>query len=234
MSADLVILVPVLNRPRNAQPLIDSIHANTTIEVRVLFICSPRDRAEQHAAHKTGADTCIVPWEPGHADWAKKLEYGRHHTTEPLMLLAADDLSFHPNWDVNALRRFDTVDIGVLGTQDLGNAYVKRGQHSTHPIVCRGYADQHGTVDDPTLMMHQGYEHQFCDNELCETAMARGCWAFARDCVIEHLHPAWKKASWDDVYEKGSQSFQADYRLFCRRRPLWNPRRSRRIRQLLR
>jgi hypothetical protein len=137
------------------------------------------------------------------------------------MLLAADDLSFHPGWESNAQRRFNTHDIGVLGTQDGGNPLVKQGRHSTHPIVCRGYADAHGTIDNKELMLHPGYGHAYVDNELCETAMARGCWLFAHDCYIEHLHPTWKKAKPDSTYRRGEATLRADRRMFVARRKLW-------------
>ena len=222
--SDFVILVPVLNRPRNARRLVNNIEHACVTPQRLLFICSPDDKAEIAACKRTGADVTVVDWVPGPADWAKKLEWGRALTTEPYMLLAADDLNFHRCWDQRASQVLAQMEIGVLGTQDGGNPLVQKGMHSTHPIVSRAYINAFGTIDQKHLMLHQGYDHQYCDNELCETAMARGYWHFARDVYIEHLHPAWGKAAWDHTYRKGYAKANADFQLFQRRRRLWRPR----------
>lgn len=221
MQAELAILVPVLGRPWRAQPLLDSISQVSRHPVRVLFLCSPDDTEEIAACKATGADVLVVPFRQGKGDWAKKLEHGRANTTEPYMLLAADDLLFHPRWDSAVLDVFNRIDCGVVGTNDLGNELVKRGLHSTHPVVCRGYADAYGTIDQPELMLHQGYTHQYADNELVETAISRGCWQFARLAVIEHLHPAWGKAEVDATYQLANAHAERDHRLFHWRRRLW-------------
>jgi hypothetical protein len=224
--SDLVVLVPVLARPQNAAKLVLNIRtvSHEALQPRILFLCSKGDHEEISACEATAAETVVVPWVAGPGDWARKLEYGRAITTESYMVLAADDLCFHKEWDRNALHSFTKLDIGVLGTQDKGNPLVKRGLHSTHPIVCRGYADEFGTIDDPTKMVSTCYDHQYVDNELCQTAIARGCWHFARDVVIEHLHPAWGKAEVDATYEKGWKHGSSDNRLFVKRSRLWNKR----------
>lgn len=215
------MLVPVLHRPQNLTPLLLSLQQASTLPLDLLFICSPGDSAEQQALQAAGLEYTVVNWAPDRADWARKLEHGRHLTTQPLMLLAADDLRFHQGWDVELHNAWREFDVGVLGTQDLGNRLVLSGQHSTHPCVVRDYADCHGTIDNPKLMLHDGYDHQYCDNELCETAMARGCWKFLHKCVVEHLHPAWGKGEGDSTYLKGNRHWQQDLKLFQRRRRLW-------------
>lgn len=221
MAADIAILVPVLHRPQNIGPLLRSLQTSV-LPYRLLFLCSPHDREQQQALKAAAQEYSVVPWDPGPADWAKKLEHGRGLTSEPLMLLAADDLRFHQGWDVELRNAWRDFDVGVLGTQDLGNRLVIQGQHSTHPCVVRDYADCHGTIDDPKLMLHQGYDHQYCDNELCETAMSRGCWKFLHACVIEHLHPSWGKGTGDSTYLKGNRHWQRDLKLFKRRKRLWS------------
>jgi hypothetical protein len=222
LQAEIAVLCPVLGRPDRARQLQHSLIRNSSTSVELTFLCSRHDVSQIRACQATGAQTLVVPWPACPGDWAKKLNWGRHHTSAPLMLLAADDLRFHPGWDLNVLRHFNTHDIGVLGTQDGGNPMVKAGRHSTHPVVCRGYADSYGTVDSPDLMVHTGYSHAYCDNELVETARARGCWLFADDVYIEHLHPAWKKARWDSTYARGRAGETNDRKLFMRRRKLWS------------
>ena len=215
------MLVPVLGRPANVARLLRSLRSASSVPHSVLFIVSPRDRAEQAAVKQAGVPYHQVSWPPGRGDWARKLERGRELTSEPLLLLAADDLHFHPGWDTALLRDWRRYDVGVLGTNDLGNPLVKRGMHSTHPCVVREYADCHGTIDNKELMLHPGYDHQWADNELVETAMSRGCWRFCWDSVVEHLHPAWGKAMRDQTYDKANREQKADRRMFLVRRRLW-------------
>jgi len=218
---EIVVLVPVLNRPQNVKPLLESLRANSVSKPAVLFVCSPGDDDSRHAITSCAAPYTVVAWSADRADWAKKLEHGRGLTVQPLMLLAADDLRFHPGWDTALIDAWRRHDIGVMGTNDMGNPQVKRGLHSTHPCVRREYADCFGTVDDGELMLHQGYDHQFCDNELVETAMSRGCWYFCAASRVEHLHPSWKKAPLDSTYAKAFRDGKRDARLFRRRRALW-------------
>lgn len=220
MVAEVVVIAPVLNRPANAHPLMRSL-ASTTDRARLVFACSPSDEAQITSCRATGAETIIVPWEPERADWARKLEYVRGLTEEPYMLLGADDIRFHPGWLEAVLQMFKDYDVGVVGTDDMHNRAVRSGGHSTHPVVCRGYADKYGTIDNPDLMLHDGYWHQYVDNELIETAKSRGCWGFAHDARVEHRHPLWHNATDDATYERGRDHYREDQILYQQRRRLW-------------
>jgi len=216
------ILVPVLARPQNAQPLVDSIRENTVVEHRILFLCSPFDVDEINAVHETGADIHNVNWEAGPGDWAKKINRGYRLTDYPFMLLGADDLRFHEGWDIEVLRVAEETGAGVIGTNDLGNATVMRGRHSTHPLVRRSYIDNQGTIDEPGRVLHEGYHHQWVDTELVQTAQMRQQWAFAKQSRVEHLHPFWKKGEMDATYEKALSTSAEDHQHFQERRQLWS------------
>jgi hypothetical protein len=219
---EVAVLIPVLGRPQNARPLIDSLTAATPPGLaRPVFICTPGDDVQIAACEETEADTLIADWSAGKADWARKCELARHTTSEPFMLLAADDVTFEPGWAEAALEIFRDYDVGVVGTNDCANPTVVRGLHSTHPLVCRGYVDMYGTVDDPALMLPQCYWHNFVDTELVETAKARGCWAFAPGSRVRHANPMWGTAEMDDTYLRGRQNYQGDAELYRRRQKLW-------------
>lgn len=221
MAAEVVIIVPVLRRPQRASTLVESITSATPEPHRILFVCSPDDTDEQKAVSDTKADMLVVDWEPGHGDYAKKINAGYRASTEPLLFLAADDLKFHPGW-LTAAQAHLSARVQVVGTQDLGNPRVLRGVHSTHTLVTRRYADR-GTIDEPGKVYHEGYWHEYCDDELVETAWYRKAWAFAADSVVEHLHPAWGKAQMDDLYRQEPRRLRYGRRLFLRRRHLWSP-----------
>lgn len=216
------ILVPVLGRPQNAQPLVDSIRENTVVEHRILFLCTQFDYLEINAVAETDADRSIVLWDAGPGDWAKKINQGYRLTRFPYMLLGADDLRFHGGWDTEVLRVAEETGAGVIGTNDLGNATVMRGLHSTHPLVRRSYIDEQGTIDEQGKVLHEGYHHQWVDTELIETAKMRHQWAFAKASHVEHMHPFWRKGEMDATYEKALSTSAEDHQHFQARRSLWS------------
>lgn len=184
-----------------------------------MWLCSPGDDEQIQACFDTSAATVTVPFECGRGDWARKINHGIAMTAEPFVLCGADDLVFHPGWDKPLLQHLDHV--GVVGTNDLANPAVKSGRHSTHPAVARWYVREFGTVDEPDKAIHEGYWHNYCDNELVETAMARGMWQFCADSKVEHLHPIFNRSvPMDATYELGQRHFREDGLLWRRRRRL--------------
>lgn len=227
---DVLIVVPVLNRPANARPLVESILETANVPWLLVFVCTSGDDAEVDAvfAAREFSDRVGISFlseSAGPGDYARKIQVGYDspmYVDVPIVLLAADDLRFHPGWDTAALELFETYDVGVVGTVDLGNRGTMSGLHSTHPFVSRCYIDRHGgVVGEPGVVYHQGYDHQFVDSEMCATAMVRGCYAHSQASVIEHLHPLWNKAETDETYRKGARGFSSDRALFEKRRKLW-------------
>jgi hypothetical protein len=219
--ADVVALVPVLRRPHRPAPLLESIDKATPAGAwRLLFLGSPGDEAEHEAIYAAGGELLVIDEPNAPGDWSRKINAGYRATTEPLMLLGGDDIAFRPGW-LEAAQAKMVGRVGVVGTFDCHNRRVLAGEHSTHPVVARWYADRHGTIDQAGQVVHEGYAHNWTDNELVETAKSRRAWAFARDSVVEHNHPLWGRAETDDVYELGQSRFHEDRQLFMRRRRLW-------------
>lgn len=215
----IAILVPVLRRPHRAAPLVESIEQTTPEPHRVVFICTEDDLYQQEAVVSTGAELLVLPGARLPGDYARKINLGYRETTEPLLFLAADDLRFHPGWIPKAVAHLDDC-VGVVGTNDLTNRRTRHG-HSTHSLVTRAYIDEFGTVDEPGKVLHEGYQHNFCDDELVQTAERRHAYVHAVDCHVEHLHPIGNKASFDEIYELGQVGFESDRTLFLRRQRLW-------------
>lgn len=219
--SELLIAIPVLGRPRRAGFVYESAVEATDVEHTVRFLVSPGDRQQRAACIATGADVVDVPWKPGPGDWARKINYAYRESDEPWIFLGADDLCFCDGWASAALAVGEETGAGVVGTNDLGNPRVRAGQHSTHPLVRRAYADAEGTVDGPGAILCEEYDHQFSDDELVGTAKSRGQWAFARGSEVEHLHPYFGKAKMDETYEKALRGTLSDRALFDQRRRLW-------------
>lgn len=230
MSAEILIVVPVLNRPQNAAPLVQSIVETAQLEWLLLFVVSPGDDAELEACLATlsisdRVDVAHMPDGPGAADYAKKVQRGYDSAVGhncPYVLCAADDLKFHAGWDTAAVKVFEDTGAGVVGTADLGNRQTMTGEHSTHPFVRRAYIDLlGGVVGEPGRVYCDQYDHQFVDVELVQTAMARDLYAHASGSVIEHKHALWKKAPMDDTYRRALKNGAVDKRLFESRKHLW-------------
>jgi hypothetical protein len=223
----IAILVPVLGRPQAIRPLVESIMV-TKEKHEVVFLTTPADVDAHFVCKGTMWRTVVVEWNAGNGDWAKKINYGLTLVEADFYLLGASDLRFHPGWDEQALSTHERTGAGVIGTNDLGNATVMRGEHSTHPLIAHEYIEQ-GTIDDSSKLLHEGYAHQWVDTELVETAKARGAWAFASRSYVEHLHPFWHKSKMDATYEKALSTSYPDHQLFLRRRRLWTPTRTGRL-----
>lgn len=213
------ILVPVLGRPQNAQPLVDSITAATTVPHRVLFLCSPGDEAQIQECMRTGAEVIVVSFPCADSDYPKKMNVGLRETEAPFLLLGADDLTFDPGWDA----ALDAPgEEGVIGTNDCLNPQFRDGSNSTHPIVRRSYVEiLGGSADGPGTIFHEGYDHNFCERELSGLAQQRGLYRYVPESRLRHRHPHWRTAPLDATYEKGMQGFARDQQVFFSRAHLW-------------
>jgi glycosyltransferase involved in cell wall biosynthesis len=216
----VAIIVPVLKRPHNVAPLLAAFKATTPDPYRVLFVCTPGDTNEVAAVRAAGADVVFTERAHPRGDYARKINLGYRSTIEPFLFLGADDLNPHPGWLEAALAQMASG-IGVVGTNDLGNPRVMRGQHATHSLVARDYVDEHGTIDEPGKVLHEGYAHEFVDDEFICTARSRDAFAFAADSIVEHMHPHWKKAPTDALYDDAPRRYREGQRLFVRRKRLW-------------
>lgn len=219
----LDILVPVLGRPRNVEPLLESLSVTVTPH-RALFIATEGDREEIAALESAGAEFIVHPEPAGKGNFAKKINWGFSVTESPWVFQAADDVRFSSGWDTQALRLAELRRKDVIGTNDLHNAQVKRGIHATHVLFSRKYIEeQGGTIDGTGTVFCELYDHQYVDMEFCMTAKKRGVWAYCKTSVVEHLHPHWKLAPDDATYRKAMRNTGQDYRLYCKRMGLSRP-----------
>ncbi len=227
------ILVPVLGRPANVGPFLESVTV-TKAPHRLIFICSKRDRVQIEACRETGAETWVVDWNAGRGDFARKINWAYERTEAEWVFQGADDIRFHPGWDSFALGTARRSGKRVIGTNDLHNPLVKRQLHSTHTLFARSYIEELGGTEDGTgKVFCELYDHQFVDTEFIEVAKRREEWVFSPHSHVEHLHPAWGLAHTDPTYQKAVRHTGLDFRLYRRRMGL-SVRLDRRERRLLR
>lgn len=167
------VLVPVLGRPQNVEPLIDSF-LSVRIEPSTLwFIASDDDNDEilQIRAYSTeGIGLLIFPGPAGHADFAKKINHAYQETDRgwphraDWIFQAADDVEFTPGWDTEAVAVGADPEVMVVGTNDAANPRVKSGRHATHSLIRRGYVETQGaSADGPGTVFSEAYGHQWCN-----------------------------------------------------------------------
>ena len=216
MTVDVVVLVPMLGRPHAVEPLAESLAASTD-DARILWIVSPDDR--DVVAATRGMDVLSVP-RRDRGDYAAKMNAGYRATTEPYLFLGACDIRFHPGWLPACMAKVK-AGYQVIGTNDLGNKGTADGRLSTHTLVVRSYVDRHGTIDKRGELLHEGYWHEFVDNELVATAKHRGVYGHARRAHVEHLHWLWGKRDRDSVDANFEQRMLEGEKLYHARRHLW-------------
>jgi len=216
MTTDCVVVVPMKGRAGMVAALASSLAASTD-RARLLFVVSAGDVSVLDEVH--GAfDYVLVPrWERG--DYSRKINAGIAASHESLVFTGAIDLDFRPGWLEAAEARM-VGNVKVVGTNDLSNSRVMSGEHATHMLVARDYAEG-PQIDNAAGFFHEGYWHEYCDDEAVAVAQRRGVWDFAADSVVEHL--AWQFG------KREADATDADYgrrmiqgrSLFRRRRSLW-------------
>jgi len=211
----IAILVPVLGRPQNVQPFMEST-AVTKEDYNVYFICSPNDHDQIRECEQSGANVMVISYKPLGGDFARKINHAFDETEEDWVFQGADDIRFSLNWDLHAFRVAQRTRMGVIGTNDLGNPDVIRGRSSTHTLIRRSYIEEFGsgTFDNTGSIFCELYDHQYVDVEFVQTAKFRKQFAFAKNSVVEHLHPHWGKAKMDPTYEKATRRTQRDMQLY--------------------
>lgn len=226
MDKGVTVIVPVLDRIDNWEPLVKSINDNTN-DAYIIFVRSPGLDKPKTALldifnKYDNTDIRRNPSVTGPGDYAKKINLVAPFVFTEWFLCGADDLKFHPNWFENAMK-VATDEVHVIGTNDLGNPRVLEGRHSTHSLIRTEYVKEYGLTADCRVgeVLHTGYWHEYVDDELCGVAQKRNIWAFAQDCIIEHLHPHWGKAEYDESYNQQSMRMTYSRSLFLSRKKLW-------------
>lgn len=205
------IIVPVMRRPQNAAPFMKSLAESKAQDVTVYAICDSDDVPTVKAWLAAGARVIerVPQGRPG--TFAEKTNFGFRLTKEPWIFSLGDDVKFHEGWLEKALSLAERSGAGVVGVNDLGNPAVMAGQHATQMLMARRYVMLlGGGWDGPGVVLHEGYKHNFVDNEVCIAARQRNAFVMCMDSVVEHLHPLWGKGETDDVYKLGLSSYTGD------------------------
>lgn len=213
----VAVIVPVMKRPQNAEPFMQSLRASTGL-AEVIAVADATDVDTVAAWEAAGARVLFDHFGDRAGTFAEKVNYASPKTSAPWVFITGDDVRFHPGWLDHAQHVAKTQGVAVVGTNDLANPRVMAGDHGTHLLISCEYIDGRGASwDGPGVVCHEGYRHWFVDDEIVTVAKSRGEWASALGSRVEHLHPLVGKAPMDSVYERGKHNAARDKKTFQQR-----------------
>lgn len=219
MSTLCDVIVPVWRRTNQAHDFMDSLGNEDRVRVWVVGQFDDNDTCRSWQPYD-----CNVIAHPTAHTFAEKVNAAYGFTSAPWLLLVGDDCRFTPSWLDAAIEVASTTRAAVVGTNDGTNPRVMRGSHTCHPFIRRTYIDHVGASwDGPGVVCHEGYRHNYVDDEIVTAAKQRSVWAFADKCLIRHLHPVWGTAMVDGTYRHGGESADADRALFRSRKATHAP-----------
>lgn len=232
----VTVILPLWRRPHRVQPVVEAFTAAGG-PLELVLVVSEDDVDTYREAENTTARVWAATWPGGSpGDYARKVNAAARASTAPWVFTGADDLAPASGWVEAALGVSPYGHTaGVVGTNDLFNPRVLDGTHSTHSLVARWYMDDPGGAwGEPGTVFHEGYPHEFCDDELVGVAKSRGRFRCAPESIVEHLHPYAGKSERDAVYDHGHSRNREAQLLFLRRSRGWvpGPRTSNRTRRL--
>jgi glycosyltransferase involved in cell wall biosynthesis len=210
----IAVIVPTLNRAHKVQGIIDNLK-NTAQEAIPYFVVEQHDVDTLRAIGLAGGNYIINKRAPSYAG---AVNTALEQTTEPYLFVSADDFFYHPGWLEPLLLQSKTH--GLCASNDLHNQDVQAGELATCFLITREYA-QVACIDEPGVMLHEGYTHNFVDAEVSETAIMRGQFCYCPESKVEHQHYLWGLAVKDATYDKTLVHHAQDEALFLERRKLW-------------
>lgn len=215
-SRQLAILIPTLGRADKLAGVVSNIlDSGVPRNTRIIFIGEAHDEETIAECRNLKATLILNQRSPSYAG---AINTAVKATTVDAFFIGSDDLNFHHGWYQKAEVWLDYF--GVVGSNDLANFEVLRGDHATHYLVTYEYAMQ-GSIDNPDQMLHEGYTHNWVDTEFIATAKFRNQYTPCLESVVEHNHPTWGKATMDATYAKGFDSESKDAHTFRERQHLW-------------
>lgn len=203
----VAVLIPLM-RPLQIGPLVENIRETTSdchIIVAATGECADASR-----------DLGITLLEDEGGTYPSRINAMWRLCNEPYAFLGADDLRFTDGWFEAAMPVMNQVD-GLVGINDLHN------QAGVHFLISRRYIESPGAVmgEEPGNILSEKFRHAYCDDFVRKTAQHHGRWGYARESVVEHLHPGAGKAPSDDVYLLGESTMGEGLAVYRSMDHLW-------------
>lgn len=208
-----VIVPTVRERVDNLPRLLLSLRASTGL-ARPLLVLDDED----HYEAVREATSVEFDWVEQAGRFPVKVNAGYKASKAPWVQVVGDDVSFHPGWLDHQQWVARNYTAKVVGSADLANLRVMRGEHATHWMIHRTYIEDSGASwDGPGVVAHEGYKHWFVDDEIVAKARSEGVFQMALGAVIEHHHPITGTVETDRVYKRNDEYAEKDRIRFRKR-----------------
>lgn len=214
------VIVPTLGkRPENIPKLLESLISSTGL-AKAWYVVQRGDADTATAVKRFGGEVIF-----GDGTFAEKVNHAYRVIGElegenaaPWLLLVGDDVTFRAGWLDKALETAKLWKADVVGTNDMLNPRVLRGEHATHPLIRRAYVEEVGaSFDGPGIVCHEGYRHCFVDDEIVRAARSRHVFQACLGACVPHHHPMGGDTPMDEVYQQGQSHFERDQKYFEQR-----------------
>jgi len=212
------IYIPTFGRSQKLKDYISRVEEFTKGQHRIVCIVERNDMISYEEAVKAGAIAIINHRTP---NYAGAINSAWECLNSDAFFAGADDLRFDGKWLEKSLEKM-SGDFLVVGTNDLHNQEVQRGEHATHYLVSGEYIRKiGGVVDGSAPILFEGYDHNWTDREFIGTAKHRGIFTPCTESVVEHLHFTFGLSPMDETYKKTRRRADADGALYQERKHLW-------------
>jgi glycosyltransferase involved in cell wall biosynthesis len=210
----IAVVIPTLGRPHKVAEIVRNLK-ETAPEATPYFVIESDDTATSEAIEQANAQKIV---NSRSKSYAGAVNTALLETSEPYLFVSADDFYYHEGWLEPLLQQAKFF--GLCASNDLHNQDVQNGTLATCFLITREYA-QNACIDEPGVMLHEGYTHNFVDAEVSETAISREQFVYCPDSRVEHLHYLWGLSAKDETYAKTVLYHSQDEALFNNRRTLW-------------
>lgn len=213
MGQSIQVIIPTYGRPE-VIPVRDA-EIVATPGAEPLFVVHESDLKSLKAVRELGADYVVDTQPPSGVNAANA---GYRAVVTEWFVLSQDDIKHHHNWLAEALLTAMKTGAKVVGLNGNGGT-----GHAVAWLIHRPYVQEHSlSIGEPNVIFNPGYTKNYADNELNDTAKARGVFAFSENSFAEHLHPGFNKSALDDTYMRPEADLGKDLALFTSRRHLWS------------
>jgi GT2 family glycosyltransferase len=174
------ILLATTGRPEMAERCVRSIVDTTEGHDIQVVAAVDKDGDTAIRLHELG---CTVDWDPEYRGCSRAWNDALALSKGDPVVLAADDLVFHPGWLEASLCVLDEFD-GGWGLVGFNDGHTDNADWSTHYMVSRRMVvEVFGGV-----IAWEHYRHSFNDVEASERAKRAGRYAWAEDARVTHEH----------------------------------------------
>lgn len=216
MVEPISVIVPTYKRTANIIKTMQDIgRLKDDGIIKVFFVCHETDKESQVTANAFGVNVIIDTQPPSGVNATNAGYWG---SDGEWFVIAQDDFKWHDGWLENSIKYCD--DYKVIGYNDGSNS--GRHEYSVGWLIHRPYVEEHSlSIGVPNVIFNPNYKKNFSDTELNDIAKYRGVWKYAKDAVLEHLHPTFNKSSVDSTYSDLEKHLVKDMDLYNSRKHLW-------------